>query len=151
MDMKRLAIGTLVGGIIVRVVGYLIFTLAFGSVYAANIGATNGVARDPRIEWAIFVASFAYAALITVMIDVTGRRAITTGEAVKRGATVGFLLWVTADFTIYGSTNTQTLTITALDPVLELIRGGISGVIIGVLLSRVGSSRPRERHEAVGV
>jgi hypothetical protein len=146
MDMKRLVIGTLVGGIVVYVLGYLIFILVFGSFYAANLGSATGVTRDPEIMWAVFLGSCAYAALITVMIGITGG-VIATAEAMKRGAIVGFLLWLTADFILYGATNTANLTRTAVDPVLELIRGGISGGIIGVLLAKVGGARARERHE----
>jgi hypothetical protein len=150
MDMRRLVIGTLVGGIVVYVLGYLIFILAFGSFYAANLGSATGVTRDPEIMWAVFLGSCAYAALITVMIGITGG-VITTAAAMKRGAIVGFLLWLAADFILYGATNMANLTRTAVDPVLELIRGGISGGIIGVLLAKVGGVRARERHETARV
>ena len=151
MDARRLVIGTLLGGIVVYALGYLIFILAFGRFYAANVGSATGVVRDPEIMWAVLVGSCAYAALITLMIGITGD-AITAGEAMKRGATVGFLLWVTADFIFYGATNVQNLTRTAVDPVLELVRGGISGGIIAVILSKVGGGvGVRQRRETVGV
>jgi len=151
MDAKRLVIGTLVGGIVVHALGYLIFILAFGPFYAANLGSATGVLRNPELLWAVFVGSCAYAALITVMMGATGRP-ITTGEAVKSGAVVGFLLWVTADFILYGSTNIANLTRTAVDPVLELIRGGIAGGIIGFILAKVGGGvRAGERRETVRV
>ena len=151
MDARRLVIGTLLGGIVVYALGYLIFILAFGSFYTANVGTATGVIRDPEIMWAVLVGSCAYAALITVMIGITGG-AVSTGEATKRGALVGFLLWVTADFIFYGATNVQNLTRTAVDPVLELVRGGISGGIIALILSKVGGGvRVRERRETVGV
>jgi hypothetical protein len=63
MDARRLVIGTLVGGIVVYALGYLIFILAFGSFYAANVGSATGVIRDPEIVWAVFAGSCAYAAL----------------------------------------------------------------------------------------
>jgi hypothetical protein len=151
MDAKRLVIGTLVGGIVVYALGYLIFILAFGPFYGANLGSATGVTRDPEIMWAVFVGSCGYAALITLMVVITGG-VVTTGEAMKRGAAVGFLLWVTADFIVYGSTNVQNLTRTAVDPVLELVRGGISGGIIGLILAKVGGGvRARERRETVSV
>ena len=151
MDWKRLVIGTLVGGIVIYALGYLIFIVAFGNFYAANVGSATGVTRDPEIVWAVFVGSCAYATLITLMIGITGA-AVTTGEAMKRGGAVGFLLWVTADFIFYGSTNVQNLTRTAVDPVLELVRGAISGGIIGFILAKVGrGSQARERRETVSV
>ena len=149
MDARRLVIGTILGGIVVYALGYLIFILAFGSFYAANAGSATGVIREPEIAWAVFVGSCAYAALITVMIGATRG---STGDAIKSGAVAGFLLWVTADFILYGSTNLQNLTRTAVDPVLELFRGGIAGGIIGLILAKVGGGVPaRERRETVGV
>jgi hypothetical protein len=97
------------------------------------------------------VGSCAYAALITLMIGTT-RGVITTGTAMKSGAVVGFLLWVTADFILYGSTNVANLTRTAVDPVLELVRGGIAGGIIGLILAKIGGGVPAgERRETVSV
>ena len=48
MDTKRLVIGTLVGGIILYALGYLIFDLAFADFYAANTGSATGVERNPQ-------------------------------------------------------------------------------------------------------
>jgi len=150
MNAKRLVIGMLFGGIVIYALGYLIFILAFGSFYAANVGSATGVTRDPEIVWAVFVGSCAYATLITLMIG-TGA-GVTTSEAMKRGGVVGFLLWVTADFIIYGSTNVPNLTRTAVDPVLELVRGAISGAIIALILAKVGSGpQARERRQTVSV
>ena len=149
MDAKRLVIGTLVGGIVVYALGYLIFNLAFGSFYAANLGSATGVTRDPEIWWAVLLGSCAYAALITLMIGTTRG---STGEAMKSGAVVGFLLWVTADFIIYGATNVPNLTRTVVDPLLELVRGGLSGAILGLILAKVGGGTvARQRRETVGV
>jgi hypothetical protein len=149
MDVKRLLIGTLVGGIVVHALGYLIFIRAFGSFYAANLGSATGVTRNPEILWAVFIGSCAYASLIILTIRTT--KGITSGHAIKSGAIVGFLLWVTADFIVYGSTNVSNLTRTVVDPLLETVRGGIAGAIIGFILTKVGGVAARERRETVSV
>lgn len=136
MDAKRLVIGTLVGGIATYVLGYLIFEMAFGAFYAANAGSATGVMRDVELVWAVALGSLSYAALVTLGM---GNRAgsSTIGAGVKIGAVVGFLLWFTADFTLYGITNTANLTRTVVDPLLELVRGGIVGAVIGAALGRI--------------
>jgi len=136
MDTKRLVIGTLVGGIILYALGYLIFDLAFADFYAANTGSATGVERNPQLVWAVVLGTLSYAALVTLGI---GSRSSSSnvGAGVKVGAVVGFLLWFTVDFTLYGITNVGNLTRTVVDPLLELVRGGIAGGVIAVVLGKI--------------
>ena len=136
MDAKRLTIGTLVGGVIVFAAGYLIFELGFGDFYAANAGSATGVERDPQLQWAVALGALSYAALVTLAI---GSRAgsLNIVAGVKIGAVVGFLLWFTVDFTLYGITNVANLTRTVVDPLLELVHGGITGGVIAVVLGKI--------------
>ena len=135
MDTKRLATGTLVGGITLFAVGYLIFDLAFADFYAANAGSATGVDRDAQLVWAVALGSLSYAALITLAIG-SQAGSSTMAAGVKSGAVVGFLLWFTVDFILYGITNTSNLTRTVVDPLLELVRAGIGGGVIAVVLAR---------------
>ena len=139
MDAKRLVIGTVAGGVVMYFVGYLIFDLAFGDFYAAHAGSATGVPREPQLVWAALLGTLAYAALVTLGI---GDRAgsMTMGTGVKIGAVVGFLLWLTVDFIFYAGTNMGTLTTAMVDPLLELVRGGIGGGVIAVVLSKVPAS-----------
>ena len=136
MDTKRLVAGTLVGGIILYAVGYVIFDLAFADFYAANAGSATGVVRDPQLVWAVALGSLSYAALITLAI---GSRvgSSTMGAGVMSGAVVGFLLWFTADFILYGVSNVTNLTRSVVDPLLELVRGGLSGGVIAVVAGKI--------------
>ena len=133
MDAKRLTVATLVGGIVLYAVGYLIFTKAFAGFYAANVGTATGVDRDAEIVWAVALGSLAYAALIAYAM---GNRAASPsiGEGAKIGAIVGFLLWFSVDFVLYGATNTANLTRTAVDPLLEIVHGGIGGAAMAAVL-----------------
>ena len=136
MDTKRIVIGTLVGGVAMYVLGYLIFGLAFGAFYAANVGSATGVARETNLVWAVALGSLSYAALITLGIgSQTGSSNLAAG--VKVGAVIGFLLWFTVDFTSYGNANVLNLTRTVVDPLLEIVRGGIAGGLIAVVLGKL--------------
>jgi len=136
MNTKQLVTGTLVGGIVLFVAGYLIFDLAFAAFYAANEGSATGVARVPQLVWAVALGSLSYAALVTLGI---GSRAgsSSAGSGVKIGAVVGFLLWFTVDFILYGVSNVATLTRTVVDPLLELVRAEIAGGAIAVVLGKI--------------
>ena len=135
MDIKRLLTGTIVGGIALYAVGYLIFQLAFAEFYAANAGSATGVNREAQLIWAVAVGNLAYAALITLGI---GRSTpATVGSGMTVGAVVGFLIWATADFVLYGITNMSNLTLTVVDPLLEAVHGGIAGGVIAAVLGKM--------------
>ena len=142
MDAKRFAVGTIVGGLVLEAVGWTMFTKLFGSFYAANAGSATGVDRGGEILWAMLVANFAYAALITYVM---GRGSVTSiAQGMVVGAIVGSLAWAQADFVLYGSTNIANLTRTIVDPLLEIVHGGIGGAAIAAAIQprRVSSTVP---------
>src|SRR5262245_15991084 len=144
MDAKRFVSGTVVGGIVLFATGYLIFTMALAEFYRANV--VSGVDREMPIIWARILGSLAYAALITYAL---GTRGVTSiGTAALAGAIAGFLLWATANFSLYGVMNIQNLTRTLVDPALEFVRGGIGGAAIGAVLMGM---RESPRAPVVGV
>jgi hypothetical protein len=139
MDMKRLAVGTVVGGITMFVVGYLIFELGFGAYYAANVGAATNVFRESTLAWASALGGLAFGALLTyVLLDSSGPLTIASGFI--KGAIVGFLAWVSVDLVYYGATNVWTFTMVIVDPLLELVHSGIGGAVIAAALARVPAS-----------
>ena len=146
MDAKRFAIGTIVGGITMYAVGYLIFTLAFSAYYAANVGAATNALREPTLEWAAVLGGLAFGALITYVI-VSAAEAPTIASGFMKGAVVGFLAWLSVDLVYYSATNLWNFTIVLLDPVLEFVHSGIGGAVIAAVLARVpkgAAIRPAE-------
>jgi hypothetical protein len=134
MNSKQWAAGIVGGGIIVLALGYVIFDRLLGDFYAANAGSATGVARDPQLLWAVAVGAAAYAALVILTLK---GGALNVASGAKVGAAVGFLVWACADFTLYGITNMSNLTVTIVDPLAELVRGGITGAVLGALLPRL--------------
>ena len=59
-------------------------------------------------------------------------------DGLKAGAIVGFLLWVTADFTIYGFDDLSTLASPIADSLLEGVRGAIAGAVIAIARKLAG-------------
>ena len=137
MDTKRFLAGTIVGGIVLYVVGYLIFTMAFASFYAANAGTAMGVDRPAELMWAVVLGNLGYAALICYAMGARTTAGLSGGA--KVGAIVGFLIWFTVDFILYGVQNVSNLTRTIVDPLLEIVHGGIGGAVIGLLVGKMKS------------
>jgi TctA family transporter len=143
MDGKRFVIGTLVGGITMFVLGYLIFELTFGAFYSANMGSATGARRDVDLVWALALGNLSLAALITLAVA-GWPGVITIGKGFKIGAIVGFLVWLGVDFIHYGILNISNLTLTIVDPLLEIVHAGITGAVIGAVLGRLAESKRRE-------
>ena len=140
MDIKRLMIGTVVGAITIYILGYLIFDMAFGEFYSANAGSATGLVRDNPLMWAPALGSISYAALITLAIETRGG-SVTIVDGAKTAAIVGFLLWFTVDFIFYGNFNMSNLTVTVVDPLLELVRAGIGGAVIAAVFGKIGGAQ----------
>ena len=135
MDTKRFLAGTVVGGIVLYAFGYLIFTVGAASFYAANAGGATGVVRPAEIMWAVALGAFAYAALICYAMGARTASGLSGGA--KVGAIVGFLAWFTVDFILYGVSDVANLTRTIVDPLLELVHGGIGGAVIGLVIAKM--------------
>jgi hypothetical protein len=135
MNTKQWVVGTVGGGVVLFAVGYIIFDMLLGDFYAANGGSATGVEREPQILWAIAIGALAYAALVLYALKASASPTMASG--MKVGATVGFLIWLCADFTLYGITNMNNLTLTIVDPLAELVRGGITGAVLGALLPKL--------------
>jgi hypothetical protein len=137
MNMKRLSIGSIVGLVVLYVVGIVFWEMLFADFFAANAGTAEGVQREEQIVWAMALGALFYAALITLMMEARGGPdSLVNG--LKTGAIVGFLLWGTSDFTYFGFTNLNNLTAAVADTVLEAVRGGIAGAVIAGVLGKVG-------------
>ena len=135
MDAKRFGVATIVGAIVLAVVGYLIFNVMVAGFYAANVGSATGVDRASQIQWAMAVGNLAYAALIAYVLE-RGAVPVSIGEGAKVGAIVGFLIWLCVDFILYGATNMGNLTRTMVDPCLEIIHGGVGGAVMAAVAYR---------------
>lgn len=137
MNTKNVIIGTVVGAITLFILGYLIFELAVGDFYSANMGSAMGVERETPVMWASALASVSYAALLTLAI-LSRADSPTIVGGFKVAAVVGFLVWFTVDFTFYGIFNLTNLTLAIVDPLLELVHAGVAGAVIAGVLGALG-------------
>jgi hypothetical protein len=136
MDTKRFVIGTLVGGITMYLVGYLIWGLAFAEFFAANVGSATGVARESSLVWALVLGTFSLGALVTLAVG-SQAGGFTILNGLKVGAIVGFLVWFGVDFMHFGVRNIFNLKATIVDPLLEIVRTGIGGAVIAAVLGKL--------------
>jgi glycerol uptake facilitator-like aquaporin len=136
MNVKRLAIGSIVGAIILYVLGILFWEYLFADFFQANGGGAVGVTRPEMIMWALIVGTLLYGVLLTLTLEWRGSKSVVGG--LITGAIVGALLWGTGDFTHYAINTMNNLAATIADTALEGVRGGVTGAIVAFVLSKVG-------------
>ncbi len=135
MNMKGLLVGAVSGGVVMFVLGYLIWEVAFVDFFAAHSGSATGVGREIVLEWAVALGTLSLAILVTLCLGWSG--ATTIGAGFKVGAIVGLLAWLGVDLILYGATNLQDLTAVCADALLELVRTGIGGATIAAVVSKL--------------
>ena len=136
MDMKRILVGTIVGGIVLELLSYLVFELAFGPYYAANVGSATNALRTANLEWAIAITNFAGALLVTLGLEASSAMP-SIASGFLTGAVIGLLVWIQADFYYYGATNVWNFVIAIVDPLLSALVTGTGGAVIAAVLARV--------------
>ena len=136
MDTRRLVVGTLVGGVAMFTLGWLVFELALGSFYDSQMTAAAAPAmRDTPLVWAAAVGALALGALVTVCLEWSGASSIAGGF--KVAALVGFLAWGGVDFSLHSFLDLASLTQTVVDPFAEIVRTGLVGAVVAAALARV--------------
>ncbi len=136
MNAKQLAVGIIVGTLVSMIVGYVIWDVLVADFFASNMGSAMGVMRDTQLLWAVIIGTASYTALIALALGAQSGE-LTIAGGLKVGAIVGFLVWFSVDFILFGIMNVNTLTIAIVDPILEAIRAGISGAAIAAVAAKL--------------
>ena len=67
MTLQRLAIRTVVGGLVLFLLVYLVYGVMFDSFFATNDGTATGEAREPFNFVALLLGQLAFAAILTMI------------------------------------------------------------------------------------
>lgn len=134
MATQRLLIGTLVGGIVLFFLGYLIFGILFAEFFAANAGTATGAQKMPFDFVALGIAQLAWGAALTLILGWAGVKSI--GQGATTAGIAGLLLFLGFDLTMYATSNLSNLTATLVDPILAAILFAVAGAAITAVSGR---------------
>lgn len=149
MDMRRLAIGSLISPAILSGSGYLIFGVVLPDFYPdfLSAGSAAGVAREPILWWPVALGMLSYGLLIALAVEIRGG-SVTVSTGMMTGAFVSFLMWFTADFILYGVSNVGNISGILVDPLLEAVPGALAGGTVAALLREGREHRAHPRRAA---
>ena len=137
MAPGRFLTATVVGGIVLFVVGYLIWGLALMGFFEAQSIAPEGALKtmDEFSLAHIFVANLVYAALLTLTVGVWGGKRGFRG-GFQGGLLVGLLVTVSMAFMFLATMHFMTVTGHLVDVIASGVWAGIGGGVIGLILAR---------------
>jgi hypothetical protein len=135
MDSKKFLIGTLVGGIALFFLGYLLYGMLLMNFFTQHSHAPAGAdkAMSDLIWWALVLGNFVTGALLTYVILKVGN-VNSFGSAAGIAATIGLLMSLGDDLIRYATANSFDLTALFTDVVVFTIMTAIAGGIIGAVL-----------------
>jgi hypothetical protein len=130
MGAQRFLAATVIGGVVLFAVGFLIYGLALANAYPATV-----IDREVPLWLWLALSQLASAALLTVIIG-KWPGASTPGGGFKAAAIVGFLisLWLTLGF--YATTTLPVSGMSFVDPFISIIYYGAGGAAIGWYVGR---------------
>ncbi|MEM7482886.1 MAG: hypothetical protein AAF481_17060 [Acidobacteriota bacterium] len=128
---QRTVLAAVVGGIVLFVLGYLIYGIALADFFdGQGVGAV-----DEPILWAIFVGNLVMAILITY-IFAQWASISTFGGGFKGGAIIGGLIALSIGLVMHGVSGEMTLVGVVAEVIVSIVRVGLAGGVIGMLLGR---------------
>ena len=139
MNSKKLIVGTLIGAIVLFLLGYLFYANLLADYFAANMSGMEEFSKDPPDLLFIFIGNICTALMLSyIFIKWAGIKTFSTG--VKAGAIIGLLASLGYNFIFYGTTTIPTLELVAVDSLVTMVMLGIAGGFIGMVLGKMDSS-----------
>jgi hypothetical protein len=133
MNSKTFLIG-IAGGIVVFLMGFLIYGILLMDYFGANISSYPGLIKEPMEIWAVGVGNIIWGILLAYFLSI-GK--IESGiQGAVHGASLFFLFALGSNFVMFGQYNLMPLSLTFVDALCMALLGGVSGAVIGWLLGR---------------
>jgi hypothetical protein len=137
MNAKTRILSTLVGFVVIFLLGWLLYGILLMDFYGSNSGSAIGVARSESdmVWWALIAGNLLQAYFLVYIFDKMGN-VNTFMAGFKTGGTLGLILGLAMNLTMYGTTNMMNLTATLVDPFVGLIMMGVTGGVIAMMIGK---------------
>jgi hypothetical protein len=137
MDAKKRIMATLAGFVVFFMLGWLLYGMLLMDFFAANAGSATGVMRSDAemVWWALIVGNILQSYLLVYIFSKWGS-INSFASGLQAGATIGLILGLGVDLTMYGTSNLSNLTATLVDPLVIAAMMGLTGGVIGIVLGK---------------
>ena len=134
MNMKKLLIGGIVGGIVYFLLGWLFYGNLLNQYFKDHPGAVTGVERtmEQFQWWALILGNILSGFLIAYVFSKSAVSSLASGFVV--GGILGFLMSCSYDLVMYGTTNIISKRAMAADVVTFTVISAIVGAVVGAIM-----------------
>ncbi len=132
----KLILATIVGGIVLFILGWVFYVLAFGSFITENFGKIMRSPDDYKL-WAIVVAQFLQALFLAWIYPKGYKGGSPAKEGFMFGIAIGLLTSVPYVFYIWAQYPVKWQA-AVVDGIIMLVMTIITGLVIGLIYGRIG-------------
>ncbi len=133
MDTKKFALGTLAGGVVFFVTGFVFYGLLLQEfMMAAHM---DGIIKETPDFPMLILSQLIFGAFLTMIL----RRwpdADSLAQGAKAGAVLGVLLGLGFSLVTFSTMNVMEAAVIPVEAVVQAIRGALAGGAIGAVLGR---------------
>lgn len=138
METKRIIVGTLVGGVTMFLLGWLIYGVLLMSYMEQFCDNSNARPEDQMVWGAMIASNLIWALLISTLLSWSGMMSAMGGA--KLGAVLGLLAGLGFDLSMYAmSTMIKSLTFVVVDCLAFSVMFALTGAVIGWVMSKINS------------
>jgi uncharacterized membrane protein len=135
MDIKKLAIGGIVGGILFFLLGWLLFGMLLVDFMKNHAGVVSGFDKTPPDMLYLIIGNLASGLLLTYIFVKTNVNSLTGG--LITGAVLGALTSVSVDCIMYGTTKLVSKNMMMADVLASVGMWAVAGAVLGLLLGKL--------------
>lgn len=135
MDIKKLAIGGIVGGILFFLLGWLIYGMLLMDFMKNHPGVVAGYDKAAP-DMLFLVIGNLISGLLMAYIFVKANITTLAGGLIM-GAVVGFLITSSMDCIMYATTNLASKKMMMADALASAVMSGVTGAIVGMVMGKL--------------
>lgn len=132
MDIKKLFIGGIVGGVAFFLLGYLIYGILLMDFMTNHPGEAGDFGRAEPLFMYLIIGNLAQGFLLSYVFLKSNVRSMAGGFVT--GGVVGLLVTVAIDCIMYATTTIGSKTAMAADVVAATVMTALAGAVIGMVL-----------------
>ena len=133
MTSNRFVLAALAGGVVMFLVGGLLYGVLLASFFAANVGSAVGAMKQTPDYVHLALGQVVLGVYLAVVIDKWARVG-GVAAGLRIGAMSGLLIALGYDLTLFGTSNMANITATLVDPLAFMVQSACAGAAIGAVL-----------------
>jgi len=136
MKSKSVIAGTLVAGVLLFFLGWIIYGILLSDFMAANFNQGINKPTQEMVWWALIVSNLAWGLLTAVVLSWKGR--LTAGEGAVTGAVIGMLVVLAFDLGMYSMTTMFSgLTAVGVDVICNGAMFAVAGAVAALVMGKM--------------